>query len=100
MKLLVAFNLSLIGCLPGLANQQSLAARVHAATVQCISAKPGPAKIKICSDASLCQGSAQSAAEAIQAAQLARATGTDAGKEAAAAGLDFLADAACKRGGW
>lgn len=97
----------LAGCTPKLAVQQTLAARVHKATVQCVTLpatigdKPNPVKAKLCADALLCQTSAQSAAAAVQKAQSAVAGGsTDIVAEAQAAGLNVLADAACRRGGW
>lgn len=91
----------LAGCTPKLAVQQTLAARVHKATVQCVTLPAGPVKTKLCADALLCQTSAQSAAAAVQKAQSAVACGsTDIVAEAQAAGLSALADAACRRGGW
>ena len=99
--------LSLSGCTSRLVAQQTLVQRVHRATVACVALpatiadKPNPAKVKLCSDALLCQSTDQSAAEALQKAQAAAATGaTDIGAEASAAGLGVLADVACKRGGW
>lgn len=91
----------LAGCTPKLVVQQTLAQRVHRATVACVALPAGPQKAKVCSDALLCQTSAQSAAEAVQKAQAAVAAGgTDVAAEAQAAGLGVLADVACKRGGW
>lgn len=91
----------LAACTPKLAVQQSLAQRVHQATVACVELPVGPQKAKVCSDALLCQSAAQSAAEAVQKAQAAVAAGgTDVAAEAQAAGLGVLADVACKRGGW
>ena len=91
----------LTACPAPLAVQQTLAHRVHRATVACVALPAGPQKAKVCSDALLCQTSAQSAAEAVQKAQAAVAAGgTDVAAEAQAAGLGVLADVACKRGGW
>ena len=90
----------LLGCPAPLARQQSLAARVHKATIDCV-ASMSPKKAKVCAQAQLCQQTAKSAAEALQAANTARSTGdTDIAAEAKAAGLDVLADTACKHGGW
>lgn len=91
----------LVGCTPKLIVQQTLAARVHKATVACVALQAGPQKAKVCSEALLCQSAAQSAAEAVQKAQAAVASGsTDVAAEVQAAGLSVLADVACKRGGW
>jgi len=91
----------LTACPAPLAVQQSLAQRVHNATVACVALPAGPAKAKRCSDALLCQSAAESAAEAIQKAQKAVAAGgTDVAAESQAAGLGVLADVACRRGGW
>lgn len=88
----------LAACTPKLVQQQSLAQRVHRATSQCVALPSGPAKVKLCSDALLCQTSAESAAVALQKAQAAVAAGgTDVAAEAQAAGLGVLADVACKR---
>ncbi len=93
--------LFVVGCPAKLAQQQSLADRVHRATVACVASKPNPAKAKLCADALLCQSSAQSAVEAVQRAQAAVVSGsTDVAAEAQAAGLNVLADFACRRGGW
>lgn len=93
--------LLLAGCPAPLVVQQSLAQRVHRATVACVALPVGPAKAKLCSDALICQTAAQSAAEAVQKAQKAVAAGgTDVAAEAQAAGLGVLANVACKRGGW
>ena len=99
--------LFVVGCPTKLAQQQSLADRVHRATVACVAlpatvaSKPNPTKTKLCADALLCQSSAQSAVEAVQRAQAAVAGGsTDVAAEAQAAGLSVLADFACRRGGW
>ena len=105
--LLIALALFSSGCLAKLAAQQTLAQRVHAATVQCtalpatIGDKPNPAKALLCSNALLCQTAAASAATALQDAQKATAAGTtDVAAEARSAGLGVLANVACKRGGW
>ena len=91
----------LAACTPKLVVQQTLAARVHKATVACVALPSGPVKAKLCSDALLCQSAAQSAAEAVQKAQTAVAGGsTDVAAEAQATGLTVLADVACRRGGW
>lgn len=91
----------LTACTPKLVVQQTLAQRVHRATVACVALPVGPQKAKLCSDALLCQSAAQSAAEAVQKAQAAVAGGsTDVAAEARAAGLTVLADGACRRGGW
>lgn len=91
----------LAACTPKLVVQQTLAQRVHRATVACVALPVGPRKAKLCADALLCQASAQSAAEAVQKAQAAIAGGgTDVAAEAQAAGLVVLADVACRRGGW
>lgn len=91
----------LAACTPKLVAQQTLAQRVHRATVACVALQAGPQKAKLCSDALLCQSAAQNAAEAVQKAQAAVAAGgTDVAAEAQAAGLTVLADVACKRGGW
>ena len=101
MRLTLLAVCLLAGCTPKVIVQQTLAARVHRATVACVALPAGPQKAKVCSDALLCQTSAQSAAEAVQKAQAAVAAGgTDVAAEAQAAGLDVLADVACKRGGW
>lgn len=101
MRLALIFPLLLAGCPAPLVVQQSLAMRVHAATVACVALPAGPAKAKRCSDALLCQSAAESAAEALQKAQKAVAAGnTDVAAEAQAAGLGVLADVACRRGGW
>lgn len=93
--------LLLAGCTPRLVQQQTLAQRVHKATVQCVALPAGPQKARLCADALLCQTAAQSATEALQKAQAAVAAGsTDVAAEAQAAGLTVLADTACKRGGW
>lgn len=96
------FSLCLMaGCAGKLAQQQSLAQRVHRATVACVAAPSGPAKARVCADALVCQTASQSAAEALQKAQAATAAGsTDVAAEATAAGLAVLADTACRRGGW
>ena len=57
----------LLGCPAPLARQQSLAARVHKATIDCV-ASASPKKAKVCAQAQLCQQTAKSAAEALQAA--------------------------------
>ena len=91
----------LTACTPKLVAQQTLAQRVHRATVACVALPVGPQKAKVCADALLCQSAAQSAAEALQRAQAAvAADSTDVAAEARAAGLSVLADVACKRGGW
>lgn len=91
----------LAACTPKLVVQQTLAQRVHRATVACVALPAGPQKAKLCADALVCQSAAQSAAEAVQKAQAAVAGGsTDVAAEAQAAGLNVLADVACKRGGW
>ncbi len=91
----------LSGCTPKVIVQQNLAARVHKATIACVALPAGPQKARLCSDALLCQSTAKSAAEAVQKAQAAVASGgTDIAAEAQAAGLGVLADVACKRGGW
>lgn len=90
----------LAGCTPKLVVQQTLAQRVHRATVACVALQAGPQKAKVCSDALLCQSAAQSAAVAVQRAQAAVAAGdVDMAAEATAAGLTVLANVACKRGG-
>ena len=90
----------LLGCPAPLAKQQSLVTRVHRATIDCVAAA-SPKKAKVCAQAQLCQQTAKGAAEALQAANAARSTGdTDVAAEAKAAGLDVLADTACKHGGW
>ena len=107
-KVFVSFALC-IGCAAPLAEQQDLALRVHKATVACVAlpATKGsppaanPEKAKVCTQALLCQSTAKSAAEALQAANVARSTGeTDVAAEAKAAGMDVLAHTACKHGGW
>ena len=96
-----SFAAVLACCTPKLVVQQTLAQRVHRATVACVALPVGPQKAKRCADALLCQASAQSAAEAVQKAQAAVASGsTDVAAEAQAAGLSVLADVACRRGGW
>lgn len=81
---------------PILSTQQSLAQRVHAAATQCRSLPVGGTKTEVCARAGLCQSQALLAAEAMQRAQLARASGeTDVAAETSAAGLDVLADSAC-----
>ena len=91
----------LAACTPKLVVQQTLAQRVHRATVACVALPAGPQKAKLCADALLCQASAQSAAEAVQKAQAeVAAGGTDVAAEAQAAGLTVLADVVCRRGGW
>ena len=100
LKYLIPTACLLTGCPMPLAEQQSLAARVHKATIACV-ATASPRKAKVCAQAQLCQSTAKSAAEALQAANTARSTGdTDVAAEAKAAGMDVLADTACKRGGW
>ena len=99
LKYLIPFCL-LLGCPAPLVEQQNLAARVHRATIDCV-ATASPKKAKVCAQALLCQQTARSAAEALQAANAARSAGdTDVAAEAKAAGLDVLADTACKQGGW
>lgn len=105
--LLVLCTALYTGCPSKLSMQQSLAQRVHAATVQCtalpatVGDKPNSQKVKVCTDALLCQSSASAAVTAIQDAQKATAAGeTDIAAEAKSAGLGALADVACKRGGW
>jgi hypothetical protein len=99
--LLVLLVLLLAGCLSKLPVQQTLAERVHKATLACVKAPAGALKARVCADALLCQSTAETAAKALQDAQKATATGqTDVTKEAAAAGQVVLADVACKRGGW
>ena len=101
LKHLIPVACLLAGCPAPLVEQQSLAARVHKATIACVATTADPKKAKVCAQALLCQQTAKSAAEALQAANVARSTGdTDVAAEAKAAGLDALADAACKRGGW
>lgn len=105
LKHLIPVACLLAGCPAPLAEQQSLAARVHKATIACVAvpatADANPKKAKVCAQALLCQQTAKSAAEALQAANVARSTGdTDIAAEAKAAGLDVLADTACKQGGW
>lgn len=104
---LLGYVLLLAGCPSKLSVQQSLAQRVHRATVQCtalpatIGDKPNPQKVRVCTDALLCQSSAGAAVTAMQDAQKATASGsTDIAVEAKSAGLGALADVACKRGGW
>ncbi len=101
--------LTLSGCADVLTQQQDLATRVHRATVACVAlpATTGsppianPEKAKVCTLALLCQSTAKGAAEALQAANVARSIGdTDVAAEAKAAGMNVLADAACKHGGW
>jgi spore coat polysaccharide biosynthesis predicted glycosyltransferase SpsG len=103
-KYLISSLCFTIACAAILPQQQDLATRVHKATVACtaLSVTVNSAqKVKVCSQALLCQSTAKSAAEALQAANIARSTGTtDVAAEAKAAGLDVLADAACKQGGW
>jgi len=100
LKYLIPTAYLLAGCHTPLAEQQSLAARVHKATIACV-AIASPKKAKVCAQAQLCQSTAKSAAEALQAANAARSTGdTDVAAEAKAAGTDVLADTACKQGGW
>ena len=90
----------LLGCPAPLVEQQSLAARVHKATIDCV-ATASPKKARVCAQALLCQQTAKGAAEALQAANAARSAGdTDVAAEAKAAGLDVLANTACKQGGW
>ena len=99
LKYLIPFFL-LAGCPAPLVEQQSLAARVHRATIDCVAAA-SPKKARVCAHALLCQQTAKSAAEALQAANAARSAGdTDVAAEAKASGLDVLADTACKQGGW
>lgn len=101
LKYLILAVCLLVACASPLTKQQSLAARVHRATVDCVATTANPKKAKVCAQALLCQQTAKSAAEALQAANVARSTGdTDVAAEAKAAGLDVLADTACKRGGW
>lgn len=91
----------LAGCTPKLVVQQTLAQRVRRATVACVALPSGSAKTRLCVDALLCQTTAQNAAEALQKAQAAVASGsTDVAAEATAAGLAVLADTACRHGGW
>lgn len=100
LKYLIPAACILTACPAPLAQQQSLAARVHRATIDCVAAM-SPKKAKVCAQAQLCQQTAKSAAEALQAANAARSIGdTDVAAEAKAAGLDVLADTACKQGGW
>ena len=100
LKYLLPAACVLLGCPAPLAQQQSLAARVHRATIDCV-ATASPKKAKVCAQALLCQQTAKSAAEALQAANAARSAGdTDVAAEAKASGLDVLADTACKQGGW
>ena len=100
LKYLLPVACILTACPAPLAQQQSLAARVHRATIDCV-ASASPKKAKVCAQAQLCQQTAKSAAEALQAANAARSTGdTDVAAEAKAAGLDVLANTACKQGGW
>jgi hypothetical protein len=101
LKHLIPVACLLAGCPAPLAEQQSLAARVHKATVDCVATTVNPKKAKVCAQALLCQQTAKSAADALQAVNVARSTGdTDVAAEAKAAGLDVLADTACKQGGW
>ena len=58
-------SVCLAACTPKLVVQQTLAQRVHRATVACVALPAGPQKAKVCSDALLCQSAAQSAAEAL-----------------------------------
>ena len=104
-KFMIPLALALTGCHTPLVEQQSLAARVHKATIDCTlvpaTEASKPKKAKVCSQALLCQQTAKCAADALQAANVARSAGdVDVAAEAKAAGLDALADAACKRGGW
>lgn len=109
MKALTSLTVFYFACAAPLVEQQDLALRVHKATVDCV-AMPAtvgspqianPAKAKVCTLALLCQSTAKSAAEALQAANIARSTGTtDIAAEAKAAGMDVLAHMACKHGGW
>lgn len=100
LKYLIPTACVLLGCPAPLAKQRSLAARVHRATIDCVAAV-SPKKAKVCAQAQLCQQTARGAAEALQAANSARSAGdTDVAAEAKAAGLDVLADTACKQGGW
>ena len=104
---LFGYVLLLAGCPSKLSVQQSLAKRVHSATVQCtalpatVADKPNLQKVRVCTDALLCQSSAGAAVTAMQDAQKATANGsTDIAAETKSAGLGVLADVACKRGGW
>ena len=67
LKYLIPTACVLLGCPAPLAKQQSLAARVHKATIDCV-ASASPKKAKVCAQAQLCQQTAKSAAEALQAA--------------------------------
>ncbi len=108
-KVFTSLALCFVGCIMPLTEQQDLATRVHKATVACVAlpATTGsplianPEKAKVCTLALLCQSTAKGAAEALQAANVARSTGeTDVAVEAKAAGMDVLAHTACKHGGW
>lgn len=101
MRYLAVLGLLFTACPAPLRVQQTLADRVHRATVQCVAAPAGPQKAKKCTDAHLCQVAAKDAAQALQDVQKVTASGdTDVAAEAKAAGLSVLADAACKHGGW
>lgn len=93
-------------CAAPLTLQQGLAVRVHKATVACTvlptsTPMANAQKAKICTLALLCQQAAQDAAQALQSANEARASGeSEVAAETRAAALAVLADAACKHGGW
>ncbi len=92
--------LFLAGCPAPLLVQQTLAQRVHKATLACVALTTGAAQQQCVARAKLCQSTAKAAAEALQKAQTATAAGnTDIAAEASAAGLGVLADVACKQAG-
>jgi prophage DNA circulation protein len=96
----ILFSFLLFGCVEKVIIQEDFAHRVHKATLACVSASK-LAKPKICADALLCQSTAQTAVDSLQAAQEAVSKGeTDVAKEVTAASTRVIADVACKRGGW